>query len=371
MFAGLTELTEVNLNENSLTELTAGVFPGLAALRVLVLEGNALDGLGLSDNVFEPLTDLSTLWLQHNPGAPFLPTAVALPDDGRVPVAGGAVTLDGSTSGGEWGTNVTYAWALTTPTSGVTFDDNTSAMPVVTIPVLAADTELTFTLTVYGRAYRGSGSFGLAPDTDTVRANTAPTATDSSVTTNEDTAHPFAAAEFGFADADADADGDALASVRVVTLPGAGALALDGAAVMAGQAVAAADIGKLVFNSALNGNGTGYASFSFRVSDGAEESASASTMTVNVRAVNDAATGAPAISGTARVGETLTAARTGILDVDALTSATYGYQWVRVDAGGASNPTDIGADSNTYTLVAGGRGQEDQGGGELYRRRRY
>ena len=133
MFAGLTELTEVNLNENSLTELTAGLFPGLAALRVLVLEGNALDGLGLSDNVFEPLTDLSTLWLQDNPGAPFVPTEVALPDDGRVPVAGGAVTLDGSTSGGAWGTNVTYVWALTTPTSGVTFDDNTSAMPVVTI----------------------------------------------------------------------------------------------------------------------------------------------------------------------------------------------------------------------------------------------
>ena len=101
-----------------LVGLTAGVFPGLAALRVLVLEGNALDGLGLSDNVFEPLTDLSTLWLRHNPGAPFVPTAVALPDDGRVPVAGGAVTLNGSTSGGAWGTNVTYAWALTTPRAG-------------------------------------------------------------------------------------------------------------------------------------------------------------------------------------------------------------------------------------------------------------
>ena len=52
----------------------------------------------------------------------------------------------------------------------------------------------------------------------------------------------------------------AVASARyaAAVLPGAGALALDGAAVIAGQAVAAADIGKLVFTSALNGNGTGY-----------------------------------------------------------------------------------------------------------------
>ena len=46
----------------------------------------------------------------------------------------------------------------------------------------------------------------------------------------------------------------AVASARYA----AAALALDGAAVIAGQAVAAADIGKLVFTPALNGNGTGY-----------------------------------------------------------------------------------------------------------------
>ena len=117
--------------------------------------------------MFEELTALTELNLQGNPGAPFSPTADALPDDGTVPVAGGTVTLDGSGSdGGPWGTNVTYGWALTSPTSGVTvtFDDAASATPVVTIPALADGTELTFTLTVTGRA---TNTFrGTAPDTD-------------------------------------------------------------------------------------------------------------------------------------------------------------------------------------------------------------
>ena len=48
---------------------------------------------------------------------------------------------------------------------------------------------------------------------------------------------------------------------------------------------------------------------------------------------NDPATGAPAITGTAQVGETLTAVTSGIMDVDGLTTLGYTYQWVRVDGG--------------------------------------
>ena len=47
----------------------------------------------------------------------------------------------------------------------MTFDDAASATPVVTIPALADGTELTFTLTVTGRATNTSN--GSAPDTDT------------------------------------------------------------------------------------------------------------------------------------------------------------------------------------------------------------
>ena len=169
VFDGLTALTELWLPGNALTTLPAGVFDGLTALELLLLQGNELTTLPAG--VFEDLTALTGLALSDNPGAPFAPKAVALPDDGTIPVAGGTVTLDGSGSGGPWGTNVTYGWALTSPASGVTvtFDDDTSATPVVTIPALTEGTELTFTLTVTAVP---SGATGTAstPDTATVTA---------------------------------------------------------------------------------------------------------------------------------------------------------------------------------------------------------
>ena len=148
-FAGLTSLETLWLNDNALENLPDGVFAGLTSLGALRLGNNEL--ATLPDDVFEPLTALTDLRLLGNDGAPFSPEAVARPDDGTVPVAGGMVTLDGSDSGGAWGTNVTYGWALTDPASGVTFDDAASPTPEVTIQALVAGTELTFTLTVTGR----------------------------------------------------------------------------------------------------------------------------------------------------------------------------------------------------------------------------
>ena len=164
-FAGLTALIELYLNNNGLTTLPEDVFAGLTSLKVLTLYYNELTTL--PDGVFGQLTALNFLYLGDNPRAPFAPTAVARPDAGTVPVAGGTVTLDGSGSGGPWGTNVTYRWALTTPASGVrvTFDDSTSATPEATIPTLAAGTELTFTLTVTGRG----GTDGIETATATAR----------------------------------------------------------------------------------------------------------------------------------------------------------------------------------------------------------
>ena len=69
---------------------------------------------------------------------------------------------------------------------------------------------------------------------------------------------------------------------------------------------------------------------------------------VNGAAGNTAPTGAPTITGTAQVGQTLTAVTTGIMDDDGLTSPTYTYQWIRVDG----TEADIaGENSSTYTLV--------------------
>ena len=65
--------------------------------------------------------------------------------------------------------------------------------------------------------------------------------------------------------------------------------------------------------------------------------------------VNNPATGAPTITGTAEIGQTLTADTSGIADVDGLTTPGYTYQWIWADG----TDTDIsGATSSAYTLVA-------------------
>ena len=70
---------------------------------------------------------------------------------------------------------------------------------------------------------------------------------------------------------------------------------------------------------------------------------------------NSPATGTPSISGTGRVGETLTASQGSIADPDGLTSATFTYQWIRVDG---QNESDItGATGTTYLLAPGDAGK--------------
>ena len=70
---------------------------------------------------------------------------------------------------------------------------------------------------------------------------------------------------------------------------------------------------------------------------------------------NTAAMGAPTITGTAQVGQTLTAVTTGITDADGLTNVSYTYQWIRVDGG---TEADIAsANSSTYDLVAADQGK--------------
>ena len=190
--------------------------------------------------------------------------------------------------------------------------------------------------------------------------NNPPTAGDGTVTTNESVAHTFQAGDFNFADSDT---GDVLTNVRVVTLPLAGSLALDGVSVAANQVVTATDIAanKLTFTPVARANGTGYASFTFKVNDSTDDSWSAYTTTIDVRAVNDRATGAPTIAGTAAHGETLTASTAGIMDIDGKTKADNGdagyahtYQWYRVVESTATQVS--GATARTYSP-----GNEDVG----------
>ena len=76
----------------------------------------------------------------------------------------------------------------------------------------------------------------------------------------------------------------------------------------------------------------------------AETLTSAATAAVAAKP-NSPATGAPVITGTAQVGETLSADTSGIADEDGLANVSYSYQWLADDA-------DIaGATGSTYTPV--------------------
>ena len=68
---------------------------------------------------------------------------------------------------------------------------------------------------------------------------------------------------------------------------------------------------------------------------------------------NSPATGAPTISGTAQVGETLTANTSGVADVDGLSNVQYEYQWLADDAeiSGATNATYTLTDSEESKTV--------------------
>ena len=70
---------------------------------------------------------------------------------------------------------------------------------------------------------------------------------------------------------------------------------------------------------------------------------------------NNAASGAPQITGTAQVGETLTAGVGTIADTDGLPTTTfpmgYEFQWVRVETDGTTENDITGQTSQTYTLA--------------------
>ena len=85
--------------------------------------------------------------------------------------------------------------------------------------------------------------------------------------------------------------------------------------------------------------------------DAGNDESLTSAPTATVTASNTPATGEPTITGTAQVGETLTANTTGIADSDGLINATFTYQWLADD-------TDItDATGSTYTLAAADEGE--------------
>ena len=84
---------------------------------------------------------------------------------------------------------------------------------------------------------------------------------------------------------------------------------------------------------------------SFADDTGHEESLTSEATAAVAAKPNSPATGAPATTGTAQVGETLTAETSGIADEDGLDDVSFAYQWL------ADNTEIAGATGSTYTLA--------------------
>ena len=96
-------------------------------------------------------------------------------------------------------------------------------------------------------------------------------------------------------------------------------------------------------------------SVSFTDDAGNEETITSATTDAVVAKPNAPATGAPAVTGTAQVGETLTADTSGISDEDGLTDTIFSYQWIAND--GSVDADIAGATDDTYTPA-----EADEGG---------
>ena len=138
-----------------------------------------------------------------------------------------------------------------------------------------------------GASQTGSFSDGSAAALIRVNGHEAlPTASDGRVETPENVNYTFSAGDFNFVSVDAD---HTLASVKIVTLPGAGkgSLKLDGSEITASQLPKTVtkdelDNDKLVYDPPADSSGNDFASFTYKVNDGDNDSDDAYTMTVDV-----------------------------------------------------------------------------------------
>ena len=109
--------------------------------------------------------------------------------------------------------------------------------------------------------------------------------------------------------------------------------------------------GDASFNSYSYGNIYRWEGTGLSLSDGDTVEVRLHRASEDETAVNSPATGQPTISGTAQVGETLTADTSGIADEDGLDNAAFSYQWLADD-------TEVaGATGSTYTLVEADEGK--------------
>ncbi|MCX7211794.1 MAG: Ig-like domain-containing protein [Burkholderiales bacterium] len=211
-----------------------------------------------------------------------------------------AVTISSLATAG----NLTLAGTAVTVGQSISIADINAGRLVFTPVANASGTGYaSFTFRVQDNGGTANGGVDLDPTAkmitfNVIAANDAPSGASATLTMAEGTPWVFAATDFGFSDTN-DSPSNALMAVTMSSLPTAGNLTLAGTAVTVGQSISVADIsaGRLVFTPVTNG--TGSASFTFRVQDnggtsngGVDLDPTAKTINFNVIAVNDAPSGA-------------------------------------------------------------------------------
>ena len=266
--------------------------------------------------------------------------------------AGQVLTADASPivdTDGLTGVSYSYQW-VRVDADGMSNPADITDATAATYTLTTADVgkkvkvKVSFTDELSGEEERTSAAY---PSSGTVTAagtNTAPTAANNTVTTGEDRAYTFTAADFGFADTDA---GAALASVKIVTPPALGTLALDGTAVLADGVVTKAQIDgdMLTFTPARDAHGVAYTTFTFKVNDGTVDSADAYTMTIDVTDAPAPVCAAPSYGGRRQIWTgTVTVER-----IEHFLSVFYGFSEVR-SAGTLLPSQSFSIGSNSYSI---------------------
>ena len=155
-----------------------------------------------------------------------------------------------------------------------------------------------------GGVFRTGIDLDQSPNVITINVtsvNDVPAGANKLITTLEDTAYTFTAADFGFTDVSdipSATGANSLLNVKITNLPAKGILELAGSPVAVGAFIPAAAIGTLVYRPVLNANGAAFTSFTFQVQDdgttvdgGVDLDQTPNTITINVTSVNDAPAG--------------------------------------------------------------------------------
>ena len=371
VFDSPSKLEHLSLSNNQLDALPADVFDGLSSLEVLKLNFNELDELPAG--LFDGLSSLEYVSLAHNPGTPFTFMAELEQQDGGavvVKVAEGApydmaVTL--SAQGGVLSTAAATAATLTVAVEGgsitsesvaVTSDQDSDG------PVTVGVQSAVFQNDTYGWIQTGLGPTVAINSLGSQQQNTPPPpknvrAVEEAGGVRLTWQPPDDSAVTGYRIERRRAGEQGNDPQRSHGRPrDHHTLVEDTGSADTGYTDESAEKGVAYEYrvSARNESGPGEGSDWVRVGP---ESAS-----------NNPATGAPTISGTAQVGETLTAGISGIADADGLGGETFTYQWVSSDG---TTDTDIEkATDSTYKLVAADKGRSvkvrvtftDDGGNE-------